>query len=300
MTTARSRRAFLREGSLFLTALSLAEAEGALAQSTPATVAALVTDVHFAEADARGSRHYRESIAKMREAATTLGRRKPDIAIELGDFIDSAPKAGAKEEKAFLKRINEEFATLCPRRHYVLGNHCVGKLSKKQFLETVEQKSSYYSFDRNGFHFIVLDACYRRDGVSYDAGNFEWTDTEIPPEQREWLKADLKAAKGKALVFCHQRIDLEPGNEEGIHSSATVREILRDSGKVLAAFMGHSHRNEYRQIDGVHYVALAAMVEGSGAENSGYSLLHAFPNGDLRLDGFRHHAENPFARRSTR
>lgn len=297
-----SRRAFLRDGSLFL----LTTAGAGLANRAvhagepadkPALTAAIVTDAHYADADSRGARYYRESLIKMREMVKVLGEKRPTVAIELGDLIDSAPGAGAAGEIGFLKTINAEFSKISSQRHYVLGNHCVGALSKTQFLDTVERKKSYYSFDKNGFHFVILDACFRKDGVAYNAGNYVWTDTEIPGEEQEWLKADLAGAKGKALVFVHQRLDLPPG-EDTINSAAAVRKILEESGKTLAVFMGHSHTNEYRDINGISYVTLGAMVEGTGPENSGYSLLNIFPDGSLRLDGFRHHAENPFAKKT--
>ena len=40
-------------------------------------------------------------------------------------------------------------------------------------------------FDRGGFHFVVLDACFRSDGVPYGRKNFKWTDTKIPPAERK-------------------------------------------------------------------------------------------------------------------
>lgn len=295
-----SRRVFLRDGSLFLlTATTGLQAKAGNAggpQEKPALTAALITDAHYADADPRGTRHYRESLDKMREVVSTLGAKRPTLAIELGDLVDSAPNAGVAGEIRFLKTINAEFVKISDQRHYVLGNHCVGTLSKKQFLDTVERKKSYYSFDVNGFHFVILDACYRKDGVAYDAGNYVWTDTEIPREQQEWLKADLAAAKGKALVFVHQRLDLPPG-QHTIHSASAIRRILEESGKTLAVFMGHSHTNEHRVIGGISYVTLGAMVEGAGLENSGYSLLNVFPDGSLRLDGFRNHAKHPFAKK---
>jgi alkaline phosphatase len=254
----------------------------------------LVTDVHYADADTRGTRFYRESLGKMREAVDALNQRKIDFAVELGDLIDSAQNTTAAVETEFLKEIDGEFGRLQAKRHYVLGNHCVATLTKEQFLNTVEQPRSYYSFDKGGFHFVILDACFRKDGVAYSKGNFAWTDTEIPAEQREWLKADLAATKHKTIVFVHQRLDLPVGNHYAIHSSPAVRQILEESGKALAVFMGHSHKNEYAMMGSVHYVTLAAMVEGSGAANSGYSALNVFADGALKLDGFRKHAEHPW------
>jgi alkaline phosphatase len=63
--------------------------------------------------------------------------------------------------------------------------------------------------------------------------------------------------------------------------------VLEDSGKVLAVFQGHSHKNDLKDINGIHYCTLVAMVEGSGTENNGYSLMDVFDGGTIRLAGFR-------------
>jgi alkaline phosphatase len=169
--------------------------------------------------------------------------------------------------------------------HSVLGNHCIQTLTKSQFLHEVGRDRGHYCFDRGGFRFIVLDACYRKDGTSYDAGNFDWKDTEVPAPQRAWLKEQLEATRGRALVFVHQRLDIE-----GVHtvaSSIEVRQILEGSSKVIAVFQGHSHQNDYREITGVHYCTMRAVIEGSGSENNGYSVVSVFRDGRVEVKGFR-------------
>jgi alkaline phosphatase len=258
----------------------------------------LLTDAHYAEAESRGTRYYRESLAKMREAVTRLNAEKVDIAVELGDLIDTPQPPDPAKERGFLRAIAGEFGKIRAPRHFVLGNHCVSGLTKEQFLQTVGQKRSWYSFDRNGVHCIVLDACFRKDGQPYAPGTFAWTDSDIPPEQRAWLAADLSATPHPALVFVHQRLDEAPGAGYRIQSRAAVREILEKSGKVRAVFQGHSHKNELQTIGGIPYCTLAAMVEGSGPANSGYSVLSVGPDGTLALTGCRRHADHPFAKKA--
>ncbi len=60
----------------------------------------------------------------------------------------------------------------------MLGNHCVYTLIKREFLDGVEQKRSYYSFDSGDFHFVVLDSCFRSDGEPYRRKNFKWIDLD--------------------------------------------------------------------------------------------------------------------------
>jgi alkaline phosphatase len=262
----------------------------------PLVTVGLVTDIHYADAEARGTRYYRESLNKMREAVRVLNRVDVDVAIEMGDLIDATAVPSAAAERGFLKTIKAEFEKLRADRHYILGNHCVFTLTKDEFLDTCEQRKSYYSFDRNGVHFIILDACYRRDGVPYQPGRFAWPDTDIPPSEREWLEADLKATDLPTLVFAHQRLDLWPGHVYAIWSCQAVRRILEESGKVLAVFQGHSHKNRLFTINNIPYLTLAAMVEGSGPPSNGYSAVRVYPDRTLTLTGFRRHAEHPAAK----
>ena len=273
----------MRHGTLVLTTASLGT-KCLLAQEDPPRLrVGLVTDLHYADKPSAGSRHYRETLAKLEEAALRFEREQPDFIVELGDLIDAADSVEA--EQKYLNSIDREFSAICKNRHYVLGNHCVDTLRKEEFLGSVGQEKSYYSFDQRGVHFIVLDSCFRSDGESYGRKNFEWTDANIPPAEIEWLKADLKANQLPVIVFAHQRLDVS--TDHGVKNNVAVRKVLESSGKVLAVFQGHSHRNDVKEIGGIHYCTLVAMVEGSGKENSGYSLMEIEPNGTIHLTGFR-------------
>jgi hypothetical protein len=56
---------------------------------------------------------------------------------------------------------------------------------------------------------------------------------------------------------------------------------------VLCVFQGHSHKNDYKEVGGVHYCTLVAMVEGSGAESSAYSTAAVRADGSVIVTGFR-------------
>ena len=282
-----SRRTFLRNGSLLMLGASVNWANPnpllAGADAAPHLRIGLVADLHYADKPPAGSRHYRETLAKLAEAAQQFGADNPDFIVELGDLIDAADSV--ETEQRYLTTINREFSAISNDRHYVLGNHCVDTLTKNEFLGHVEQEKSYYSFDRGDFHFVVLDSCFRSDGEPYGRKNFQWTDPNIPAAEIEWLQADLKTNDRPVIVFAHQRLDVS--NNHGVKNNADVRQVLEASGKVLAVFQGHSHQNDYREIDGIHYCTLVAMVEGSGAENNGFSMMDLHRDGTIRLTGFR-------------
>lgn len=283
-----TRRTFISHGSRFMLAAgvglsSASQLFAADADAKPAVRLGLITDLHYADKKPAGSRHYRETLAKLAEASKQFETSKPDFVVELGDLIDRADSVAT--EMKYLKRINNDFAALPGKKHYVLGNHCVDTLTKEEFLGQVGQKASYYSFDQGGFHFVVLDSCFRSDGEPYGRRNFKWTDPNVPAKELAWLEADLKASKRKAIVFAHQRLDVN--NNHAVKNAAAVRKVLEASGNVLAVFQGHSHKNDYKHINGIHYCVHRAMVEGAGEENNGFSTLDVFADGTLKLTGFR-------------
>lgn len=277
------RRAFIRNGVIILAATSLRPGKIFADEKTDRLRVGLITDLHYADKPSAGSRHYRETLSKLDESATLFKKNKLDFLVELGDFVDAADSVDV--ELGYLKTVNQKFSKICKDRHYVLGNHCVDTLKKEEFLGAVGQEKSYYSFDRNGFHFVVLDSCFRSDGVPYARRNFKWTDANIPDEELDWLKADLKSTKNQTIVFAHQRLDVS--NNHGVKNNADVRKILESSGKVRAVFQGHSHQNDLKDIGGIHYCTMVAMVEGSGVENNGYSIVEIAPEGTIFIKGFR-------------
>lgn len=284
-----SRRAFIRNGTLCLFAANFIQPKSLFAnERKPIVRAGLLTDLHYADKPPAGTRHYRETLNKLAEAGSQFEKDKPDFVVELGDLIDAADSV--ETEKKWLERINQDFSGLSPNRHCVLGNHCVDTLTKEEFLGEVGQEKSYYSFEVNGVHFVVLDACFRSDGKPYGRKNSKWDDANIPEEEVEWLEADLKSAEGPVIVFAHQRLD--GTNAHCVKNAEAVRKVFEDSSKVSLVFQGHSHQNDLKDIGGTHYCTLAAMVEGSGAQSNGYSILDVEPNGTIHLTGFR--KQNPY------
>jgi alkaline phosphatase len=287
LLSVQSRRKFLSNGTLVLVAASGAGLQRSVtaANASPSIALriGLITDLHHADKPAAGSRFYRETIPKLNSAAEEFQKTGLDFIVELGDLIDAADSV--ETELNYLRTINHEFSELCSYRHYVLGNHCVDTLTKTEFLQEVGQKESYYCFDRAGFHFVVLDSCFRNDGVPYGRKNSKWNDANIPPAELEWLREDLKSTKLPTIVFAHQRLDV--ATDHGVKNCVEVRSILKDSGHVLAVFQGHSHQNDLNDIDGIHYCTLVAMVEGSGLENSGASVLELHDDGTIHVTGFR-------------
>jgi len=245
-----------------------------------------MTDLHYADKPPTKTRFYREALAKLDEAVEVMNREKPALVVELGDFIDQADSVDREIE--WLQTMESHFARLSMPRHYVLGNHCVGTLTKEEFAANTKAAGSFESFEAGGVTFIILDSCFRSDGTPYSRKNFDWKDANVPKDELAWLGNQLSKASGPVIVLAHQRLDADKAH--AVQNAAEVRSRLEKSGKVLAVFQGHSHKNDYQQIAGIHYTTLVAMVEGSGAENNGYTMLEVLADGSLRLNGFRKQA----------
>jgi hypothetical protein len=260
---------------------------------TPALIKiGLLTDLHYGDKEPTRTRFYRETPGKLKEAVAKFNEIKPAFVIELGDLIDQAPTV--EQEIAWLEEIDKIYAGLTCPRHYVLGNHCVATLTKEEFARhSGASKAPHYSFDHGGVHFVVLDACYRSDGAPYGRNNADWKDANVPTAELEWLRKDLAGAAGAVVVFAHQRLD--EAAPHSVLNAAEVRKVLEESGKVLAVFQGHSHKNDYQQIQGIHYCTLVALIEGSGVENNGYGVLEVMSDRSLWLRGFRRQVERQMA-----
>lgn len=276
-----SRRAFLQHSTLCLAGFSSLRA--ADLDAKPLLRVGLMTDLHYADKAPTKTRYYREALAKLDEAVEHMNREKPTLVVELGDFIDQADSV--EKEIEWLRAMESHFARLSMPRHYVLGNHCVGTLTKQEFAANTKAAGVFESFEAAGVTFVSLDACFREDGTPYSRKNFDWKDANVTKAELAWLEAELVKASGPVIVFAHQRLDLD--KEHAVRNAAEVRSLLEKSGKVLAVFQGHSHKNDYQQIAGIHYTTLMAMVEGTGLESSGYTMLDVLADGSLRLNGFR-------------
>ena len=119
-----------------------------------------------------GTRFYWESLGKLRESVDMFNAAGVDVAVEIGDFIDEV--ADVAGEIGHVKKMEAVYSQFGGERHYVLGNHCVWTLTKEEFIDNCGMTKPFYSFDKGRFHFVVLDACNRADGVAYGRKNFEW------------------------------------------------------------------------------------------------------------------------------
>ena len=253
----------------------------------------LITDLHYAQNEISGSRHYKDSLNKLKKAMDVFEKNGLDFVIELGDFKDQSQVPNNIETLTFLDKIETVYQSYNLEAYHVLGNHDMDSISKSDFLDHTSNPGeakgkSYYSFVKNGVKCIVLDACYNLDGSDYNSGNFDWTKALIPEVEKTWLQRELSEGKEPILVFVHQLLDINSdiNNVLCITNALDITNMLEKCRRVLAVFQGHHHAGHYEIHNGIHYFTMKGSIEGSFPERNSYATVEVTPQGDIYLTGY--------------
>jgi hypothetical protein len=124
----------------------------------------------------------------------------------------------------------------------------------------------YYSIDRGGFRFVILDPNYfcNEPGrfIHHSKGNYFHrsvmsTINWIPPEQMEWLRQTINTSPYPCVVFSHQSLERGPGGAV-VKNAADVRRIFNEAnakkpGTVRLVVNGHAHNDNLRVLDNILY-----------------------------------------------
>ncbi|GAB3652413.1 hypothetical protein GCM10028791_21920 [Echinicola sediminis] len=233
-----NRKEFMKASGLGLASLYFAPAAFS-AENKDAISFGVITDLHH------DIMH--DSMERLDAFVREMNRESPDFIIQLGDFC--VPK---KDNKSLLDTWNK----FGGKKFHVIGNHDTdGGYSRDQVVEFWEAQGKYYSFDQNGFHFVVLDGNEHNESPDRPAGYARY----ISKEQLDWLAKDLDATELPTVVFCHQGLDNDLGGlENGTTTRYTLEQANESAGfqKVVLVLSGHHHQDYYNHINGIHYVQI--------------------------------------------
>ena len=230
----------------------------------------IITDLHHTNKTDSTSRKYSAALSKAQHFVNVMNFKRADFIIELGDFTDTL--AGDKDPVENLNEIESVFTSFRGPQYHVLGNHEFDNMTRADLLPNLNNTGipagqTYFSFDRNGIHCVVLDADYtvaephRAFDMQTPADTFwNWKDAWIPEEELNWLIADLASANKPTVVFSHQVLHRENTEDHTIKNADVVRGILENDGQVMAVFSGHDHRGESAVREGIHYLVLEGNV----------------------------------------
>lgn len=207
-----------------------------------------VSDLHVPHADSISFIRSLKDIKPVYLAPYQVTSTAPEFAIATGDLTEFG--GGAWQD--YVAACND---TSLPWYH-LAGNHDQTWFNVRPDIRKIH-KAPYYSFDRHGCHFIVLDSATPQDPRP-----------TFGREEIEWLKADLaKIVPDVPLfVFCHHPL----GGTEFISSyeQSRVLDLLRPYN-VVAFVAGHYHRPRL-----IEYQGFQVIVGGQGyGEPGGYNVF---------------------------
>ncbi|MGY6742297.1 MAG: metallophosphoesterase family protein [Cecembia sp.] len=175
--------------------------------------------------------------------------RDLDFIIQMGDF--ARPYEHNKEFMAIWNSYPGE-------KYHVLGNHEPdGGFDMSNVVENFGMPSRYYSFDKGGLRFIVLDGNEFNPSPDRPGGYSRY----ISEEQLNWMVEELRGAKDRVVIISHQSLE----HEEGIENREYIRSLLEEENrlagydKIIACFSGHHHTDYATTINGIYYIQINSM-----------------------------------------
>jgi predicted MPP superfamily phosphohydrolase len=256
----------------------------------------IIADIQYADIDPAGSRFYRNSIEKLRNAVSTLKSDSVDFLINLGDMIDN--------DYASFKPVMEIINSSGIKTYNIAGNHdfSIDSQYKQRIPFLSDPEDGFYSFSYQKFRFILLDgndiSTYKSKNKksikqaedlivqaknSGDINGMDWNGG-IGSNQISWLNLQLEEAmlkNEKVFLICHF-----PVFPESTHNLLNYKEILPILTKyknIIAWLNGHNHEGNYGKFNTVHCVTFKGMVDTE--ETNSYALVEVYDN-KLIISGY--------------
>jgi predicted MPP superfamily phosphohydrolase len=240
---------------------------------------------------------------------------KPTFILHGGDVIMDA----LKQNRSDVQKQWDAWHTVVNANNslpieYCIGNHDVWgyeqaktdpMYGKKWAVDLMKIGNRYRSFDKNGWHFIILDSVQLKPDGTWYTGN-------IDPEQMEWLKQDLVKTGMKTPVLILSHIPIF--SPTGFFSESNVKDgmwgisaglVLSNTPELLKLFYqypnvktalsGHMHLLDRVDYNNVSYFCNGA-VSGNWWKGdvyqqtkAGYALFDLYDDGSVERT-FVHYA----------
>jgi 3',5'-cyclic AMP phosphodiesterase CpdA len=249
----------------------------------------VITDVQYCDCEPAGTRYYKSSLSKLREAMASFKTDSMAFVVDLGDLID--------RDFASYKPVMNILDSSGLKVWHVTGNHDyqVDQKYKKRIPQLEGNKNGYYSFNHDTFRFIVLNG---NDISTYGNGNkkaveeaqqliqklksdgetngIDWNGG-LGAKQMAWFKSQLDEAAAKSekvIILCH--FPAWPVNQHNLLNYNEVLTLLEKYNNIIVWFNGHNHAGNYGNFNLIHFVTLRGMVETEA--NTSYAEVEIYSN----------------------
>lgn len=231
----------------------------------------LFTDCHYCKAEYLGpTRRPSLSINKIKEAMDEFKLNHVDMVFCLGDMTDHDESSTKEQIIECFKEAMQLISSYNIPFYLVPGNHDYLVMTANDMEREAGYKIPPYTVETKAHSFIILDANYRSNMVRFDTAGVNWTDSNLPPHQVEFLKSELKNAAKKCIILVHENLDPSVDKMHIIKNAEQIRAIIKDSRKVSLVIQGHYHKGKESEIDNIPYITLPAMCEG---ESNSFKIL---------------------------
>lgn len=222
----------------------------------------LFTDCHYCYANYIGNtRRPILSLNKIKEAMEHFKANQVDVVFCLGDMTDHDENSTKEQIVTCFKEAMTLINSYSIPFYLVPGNHDYLVMTAEDMERESNFKTPPYTVKTATHNFIILDANYRSNMVRFDKAGVEWTDSNLPPRQVDFLKGELDAANTKCVVLVHENLDPSVDKMHIIKNATHIRDIIKHSGKVQMVIQGHYHQGNENIVDNIPYLTLPAMCE---------------------------------------
>lgn len=223
-----------------------------------------ITDTHVQSSGPSGrralGRTYAARISRFVEQMNNVFG--PDFLIVNGDIIEGTGQT-SETGLAEIDLVKKLFFRSKIPTYWVIGNHDLRAVTKKQWKSGFGIDYEYLSFDLKGHRIIILDSNFTDNDKDVMPGR-SYTRGSVSSEQVKWLKKKLESSGGlKPIVFIHHPPlrGLESKSNEGLLRNAVeLRSLFAEHG-VKAVFSGHIEDLYYEKTDGVEYFSIPGMTK---------------------------------------
>ncbi len=234
----------------------------------------IIADAQYADKEPAGTRYYKSSITKLREAISAFKQDSVDFVITLGDLIDQ----DINSYNPLLNMIDSSGMKF----YHVSGNHdySVEPFLKERLPEVYFREPGYFAITHKNFRFIFINgneistystmdtAIINKAEILIDSlketggqNAVEWNGA-VSKKQLSWLDEQINKASrenNKVFLICHF-----PVFPDNIHNLLNYKEVLSLIGKYdncIAWFNGHNHEGNYGKRGKTNFVTFKGMVE---------------------------------------
>ncbi|ATP57187.1 metallophosphoesterase [Pedobacter ginsengisoli] len=229
---------------------------------------------------------------RFRQCMKEIKNHKIDFFLNGGDTIFAADYGNITRDRveaqwAIWQELRTELSEY--EMHSCLGNHDMwwaapdkqdAMYGKPHVVKQLNIPNRYYSFQKQGWHFVILDS------NNSNAGSLD-------PEQRTWLEADLAALPKGTPVLClshYPILGVSTIMEGGNHTdSRYITDLFyQHKDKKITCLSGHIHLLDAAEYNGVHYYCNGALSgfwwEEGDKQSAGKGYYRETPPGYAILD----------------